>query len=111
MPGLNQTGPAGQGPRTGRGMGVCGTGETAADVGFYGNWGAGRGMRYGRGFGRGFRARFNAGQRRGPGRGWGTAVPAPVETYQTEIDDLNARIQKMEQSLEKITQQLEQMSA
>ena len=37
MPGFNQTGPAGYGPGTGRGMGPCG-----------------RGMAVGRGFGRGF---------------------------------------------------------
>jgi len=37
MPGIDKTGPLGQGPMTGRGMGLCG-----------------RGMGYGRGFGRGF---------------------------------------------------------
>jgi hypothetical protein len=37
MPGFNQTGPAGYGPGTGRGMGPCG-----------------RGMAFRRGFGRGF---------------------------------------------------------
>jgi len=37
MPGFDQTGPAGYGPGTGRGMGPCG-----------------RGMAVGRGFGRGF---------------------------------------------------------
>jgi len=41
MPRLNGTGPMGQGPRTGRGLGPCG-----------GGYGYGRG--YGRGRGRGF---------------------------------------------------------
>ena len=43
MPRLDKTGPQGQGPRTGRGMGNCpGTGGT------------GRGLGFGRGQGRGF---------------------------------------------------------
>jgi len=41
MPGQDKTGPTGQGPMTGRGLGLCGTGV-----------GAGVGFR--RGFGRGF---------------------------------------------------------
>lgn len=47
MPGFDQTGPAGYGPGTGRGMGPCG-----------------RGMAYGRGF------RQGAGRRSGRGRGF-----------------------------------------
>ena len=45
MPGMDRTGPLGQGPLTGRGLGPCGAG-----AGF--RRGFGRGM--GRGFGRGF---------------------------------------------------------
>ncbi len=41
MPSLNGTGPTGQGPMTGRGMGRCGNGQNA-------------GFGYGQGFGRGY---------------------------------------------------------
>ena len=46
MPNMNRTGPQGQGPMTGRGMGPCGRG-----IGRYG-----RG--FGRGFSRGFQPQF-----------------------------------------------------
>ena len=55
MPGLNRTGPLGEGPRTGRGLGLCNPRSRGLATQFA--WGAGRG----RGFGRGF----------GPGMGWG----------------------------------------
>lgn len=51
MPGFDKTGPWGQGPMSGRGMGPCGRGM-ARGVGFGRGFGPGRGM--GRGFGRGF---------------------------------------------------------
>jgi hypothetical protein len=75
MPGLDQTGPAGYGNGTGRGMGPCG-----------------RGMAYGRGSGQGF------GRRSGRGRGfcWNLlSEPNPVskeaqkqllEAEKTEIE-------------------------
>lgn len=44
MPGLDQTGPAGYGPGTGRGMGPCGRGMSMR---------RGLGQGFGRGFGRG----------------------------------------------------------
>jgi len=47
MPGFDGTGPFGQGPMTGWGMGPCGRG-------FRRGFGAGRGMGFGRGFGRRF---------------------------------------------------------
>ncbi|HJX49852.1 MAG TPA: DUF5320 domain-containing protein [Candidatus Nanoarchaeia archaeon] len=49
MPGMDQTGPLGQGPLTGRGLGPCGAGFR---TGF--NRGRGRGLGRGFGFGRGF---------------------------------------------------------
>lgn len=54
MPNFNRTGPRGQGPMTGRGMGRCGNGN-----GHGINFGQGRG--FGRGFGKGL----------GLGRGFG----------------------------------------
>ena len=49
MPLFDRTGPSGQGPLTGRGVGPCGGG-----AGFGSRFGFGRGSRFGRGFGRGF---------------------------------------------------------
>ena len=49
MPGFDRTGPFGEGPMTGRGLGPCGRGLGVRR-------GFGRGM--GRGFGRGFRRGF-----------------------------------------------------
>ena len=51
MPGRNGTGPMGQGPLTGRGLGPCG-GGAAYGGRFYGRrMGFGRGARFGGGFG------------------------------------------------------------
>ena len=47
MPGLNGTGPAGQGPMTGRGMRGAGQGRGRAAMGRGQGAGAGRGMGYG----------------------------------------------------------------
>ena len=66
MPLGDRTGPLGQGPRTGRGWGVCPPGETAYPGTQPGlpRLGAGRGL--GRGIGRG----FGYGRGGGFGRGW-----------------------------------------
>ncbi len=82
MPGLNGTGPMGQGPRTGRGMGNCQPANnvdadvnvnetvqanTAAPPTF---WGLGRGMGRGRGMGCGMGRGRGMGRGMGRGRGW-----------------------------------------
>lgn len=70
MPGLNQTGPMGEGPRTGRKMGVCGNSRRAEDVSPEGvPFGTGRGMRRGCGMGpgRGMGSGRGMGRRRGMG--------------------------------------------
>ncbi len=89
MPGRNQTGPAGQGPMTGRKMGVCGG---------RGN-GAGRGIGIGRGVGRG----------RGRGHGFGgfqSAMPvngmdasSGKEALEQRIALLRSELEKMESAL------------
>lgn len=69
MPGEDRTGPMGKGPRTGRGLGRCGTPDkeqkdtegTPENQENEGGWGRGRGEGQGRGRGRG----------RGFGRGGG----------------------------------------
>jgi len=94
MPGGDRTGPAGLGPRTGRGLGYCAGYNTPGytrGAGWGGGWGRGRG--WGRGFGRGF------------GRGWGygyrdpyyapAPVYAPVQPISTS-DNLNMLKQEKE---------------
>lgn len=60
MPAGDRTGPAGQGPRTGRGLGYC-SGAGAP------GWVSG----VGRGLGAAFGVGFRGGRGRGPGRGLG----------------------------------------
>ncbi len=73
MPGFDQTGPLGQGPMTGRGLGPCGGG-----------------MGYGRGFGRGY----------GRGFGWRRWVQPTAkeekEMIQEEMSALKEQIKILE---------------
>ena len=63
MPGLDGTGPMGQGSRTGRGLGRCNPANDTANSNnnfqrpMGGGMGRGRGCGFGRGFGRGFGGR------------------------------------------------------
>ena len=81
MPQFDRTGPAGAGPRTGRGMGQCGTG-----------------MAYGR-CGRGF----------GPGRfgGWYPSQPKPTKKEETEI--LNEEAGMLQEDLEVIKKRISEL--
>ena len=105
MPGFDNTGPGGRGPRTGRGQGRCAptAGDTSTEQA---DWGAGRG--YGRGYGRGlgrgagrgggrgYGRGFGAGAGRGYGRGWQAAVAVP----QNETDaELRSRLTALEAEL------------
>jgi hypothetical protein len=89
MPGLNQTGPAGYGPGTGRGMGPCG-----------------KGMAYGRGLRQGFGGNF--GRSRGfcrnnfvePGPLSTEAKKQLLEAELTRIEAEKAEIQRQLTSLE-----------
>ena len=68
MPGLDRTGPVGEGPRTGRGLGRCGkANETPAPDDFPGRR-VRSGVGQGAGPGRGRRAGRGGGSRRGWGR-------------------------------------------
>jgi len=78
MPALDKTGPQGQGPMTGRGMGPCGKGI---------------------GFGRGFGYGFGRGGRRGLGRFFGggqTWSKTDLEDYKKalkeEIEDVDKEL-------------------
>ncbi len=68
MPSGDRTGPVGQGPRTGRSLGLCSGYDSP---GFTKGFGMGRGFGLGRGSGRGFGRGFGLGQGYGRGRGMG----------------------------------------
>lgn len=104
MPGFDRTGPLGEGPMTGRGLGYCG-----GRVGWP-RFGGGRG--FGGGWGRGFgwRNRFNAPGWgwRGYGAGWNYGY-APNLTQQEEIDLLNTREKDLEHDLEDIRKRMDDL--
>ena len=78
MPFQDGTGPQGQGPRTGRGMGNC-SGQGGTGRGF----GRGRGRGAGRGFGRGL----------GGGNSQGTSW------LETQFNNLQAAIEKLSEKI------------
>lgn len=78
MSGFNKTGPVGEGPMTGRGMGICN--EDRTDYPVYLNAGPGRAWR--RGFGRG------AGDR---GRGFGQGRGFPFGRFQQKTNEVYLR--------------------
>ena len=82
MPAGNKTGPLGQGPMTGRGMGQCNTSNETANRSFFG-------------FGRGFRGSGGFGFRRG-GFGFGQGYVVD-ETDDNEVQSLRDRIAKLEE--------------
>lgn len=90
MPGFDRTGPLGQGPMTGRGMGRCGKG---------GGFGRGRGLgrgggRRGGGFSRGFAGGF----------AWGHGAQAP--TGGDEKAWLQDRLRDLEQESRELRERL-----
>lgn len=92
MPGGDRTGPAGEGPMTGRKLGFCGGGDGPG-------WaGAGRGMGRGRG-GRG----FGRGRGVGRGRGWGFGRNVPRGV--ADIDD--TRLSRLEGAVDSLRQTVE----
>jgi len=105
MPGGNRTGPLGNGPKTGRAMGVC----AGFKVPEYANLGSGRGC--GRGLGRGGRM----GQGRGFGRGFGFngvggPYPEPQNlTSDQEVEALQSQTKYLEDSLKETKQRIEEL--
>jgi hypothetical protein len=73
MPGFDQTGPRGDGPMSGRALGMCRTGRANQMQEEFGGYGQGRG----RGRGRGFRC--GMGNRFGRRVGLGPQRPRPSE--------------------------------
>ena len=100
MPGGDRTGPAGAGPRTGRGMGYCSgynwAGYANPAPGFRGGFGFGRG-----GGGRGWRNRFYA-----------TGVPGwAVPTPEQESADLKAQADYLKTQLDAIQKRLDDLTS
>ncbi len=97
MPGFDGSGPVGQGPMTGRGLGYCNTS--------YRGVGYGRGIGFGRGFGRGFGLGFGRGRGFGFGRGmgyWGYGYSQPVPSLEAERAYLEDRAAYLEEELASI---------
>ena len=88
MPGYDRTGPRGQGPMTGRGIGYCGTGRGYRRPGFR-RFGAGMGYGRGAGYGRGNRRAY-----------YNDAPPVSPEEekdmLKEEIEFLRARLGELE---------------
>jgi hypothetical protein len=90
MPGFDRTGPRGEGPMTGRGLGPCGRG---------------RGFR--RGFGRG--AGFGRGFSRGRGYAYDYAPVAPALTKDQEKAVLEDEMKILQEDMEAIKKRLKEL--
>ncbi len=109
MPGLNRRGPAGEGPKTGRGLGRCGPGATSNDLaGDYARGeGWGRGQGGGRGRGQGWGRGRGCGQGRGWGRGWGAAANVRDRlTAEEERGLLQEEADQLARSLDSVRERL-----
>lgn len=120
MPGLNRTGPLGEGPRTGRGLGLCNPRSRGLATQFA--WGAGRGLGFGRGrgFGRGFGPGMSWGRGYGRGFGWrrsgapwstGYAPAYPPETLEPgeEVEILRSEADSLKNALDQIKKRIEKL--
>lgn len=104
MPGFDRSGPQGEGPRTGRGFGLCGPWAADAEAGFRAfdrrPWGGGRGMQ--RGFRRGFcffsRGGYAGGFRPNRAAGAGFADTAAAE-MRAQAAELRRRLAAIEERL------------
>lgn len=104
MPFGDRTGPAGMGPRTGRGAGYCSGFDYPGYVAGPG-FGGGRGRGFGRGFG------WRAGFRPGFGPFWGyynSPVPFQYSPDQ-EKDYLKDQISGMEKTIENLKTRLDEI--
>jgi hypothetical protein len=105
MPGGDRTGPRGEGPQTGRGLGSC------ADNDQPGYATSQTGQRFGRGFrrggrGRGGMSRFNVGF--WPGRGRGSFFAQPISQGQ-EVDSLKVQAEELQNALQGIQARLAEL--
>jgi len=108
MPSCDQTGPQGEGQKTGRGLGYC----TDHDQPGYAVSQRGRGLGFRRGCrglgnrrSRGWRNRSNAGFWSGSGRGNLAVFP---DDQDQDIDSLRAQMQELQTTLEEVQNRLDQ---
>lgn len=116
MPAGDGTGPVGQGPMTGRGLGFC----AGYSMPGYAWGGPGRGFGGHGGGGRGWRNRFWATgltgwQRAGFGApfAYGQPMPAPAATVtaEQELGALRAQAQQFEVALENIQKRIDELAS
>ena len=102
MPGLNQTGPSGRGPMTGRGSGFCRAGiPRGADFG--------RGMGFGRGFRGGSGPEMGGYMRRGLARNRAVFQDDYPQDAHVEIDRFKMQTESIKRTLDTISQRLSEM--
>jgi len=110
MPRGDRTGPAGQGPMSGRGAGFCagyGTPGFANPLPG-GNWGVGCGARGGRGWRNMYYATGLPGWlRSGSAPAWAANVPAPTREQQTEA--LKAQAKALQEQIDTINKRLAEL--
>ncbi len=93
MPGFDRTGPRGEGPLTGRGLGPCG-----------------RGLGFRRGFGRGFGRGRGFGFRRAYAYDYGDVAPvAPALTKEQEKTMLESEMKILQEDLEAIKKRIKEL--
>jgi len=105
MPGGDRTGPLGQGPMTGRGLGYCGG---YADPGYWSGWGGGRGMAWGRGGGRGWgRGGFwTAPRGAGMMGSFPYAAPSPIVSRSAQALALQSQAEQLKAMLSQIEEEI-----
>lgn len=116
MPYGDRTGPRGEGPRTGRGMGYCfGFNSPGYTKGApRGGGGFGRGAGFGRGPGRGFGFNRRLAGRANPtghweGTNYGRATQSEEEARQSEKQYLSNEIDALEQELEAMKNRMREL--
>ena len=110
MPGYNKTGPVGEGPMTGRGMGYCDTANPVYGRRFPNAAGFGRAIGRGRGLRRGFGLRTGGYQ----GRGFARRRPSDIDEYAPEdkagkIEHLKAQAESLKNALDSINRRMEEL--
>jgi hypothetical protein len=107
MPGYNRTGPMGQGPGTGRGLGPCGAGRRRGGGQFWGGGFGGSAWGFGRGcFGRGARWGFGPGAVSPFGYGGPAAAGSPPDEAQALRDEeafLKNELEAIQKRLSELT--------
>ena len=102
MPGLNRTGPQGQGPMTGGARGLCNSANVQGERPVTGAMGYGRGMAYGRNFRGGYGRNRGNDYSMGMGQGYAGNTGTSVEELnmlRNEVELLNKRIAELEGKL------------